>query len=74
MDKSKILEISKENFKLEEFVSEIAGNLEEVIEPEYVCIKMRSSMIEENVYVEEEDSERKYMVFKILHRQRYVGR
>ncbi len=57
MNKSKILEISKEDFKLEYFINEIAGNLEEVIEPEYVCIKMRSSMIEENVYVEEEDSE-----------------
>ena len=57
MNKSKILEISKEKFKLEELISEIARNLEGVIEPEYVCVKMRSSMIEENVYVEEEDSE-----------------
>ena len=36
MNKSKILEISKEDFKLEDFINEIAGNLEEVIEPEYV--------------------------------------
>ena len=66
MDKSKILEISKEDFKLEDFISEIVGNLEEVVDPEYVFVKMRSSMIEENVYVEEEDSQENIWYLKFF--------
>jgi len=51
---------------LEDFISEIVGNLEEVVDPEYVFVKMRSSMIEENVYVEEEDSEENIWYLKFF--------
>lgn len=57
MTNKNIIEIEVEKFDFTGFVNEIAGNIENYVEPTYTCVYMRPSRIEEDVYVDLFDDE-----------------
>lgn len=52
MSKSTILEIPMKDFELTKFINEIGKNLESEIDPSYAALYVRSSRIEEGIFVQ----------------------